>query len=212
MLLHMHVTRPPVNFQLHCQRRIEVNICFHLLLLIAILSSYASHSLCILTSHAPNTPCGAVLHLKSKGTESMQPNSSLTLQSRILIQAEVLSGWHNSEGVGVTHSPSPALHTDDGVTLAKNTELDGIHDTPFQTTVNILLPGGILEVWLLFREVEGVYAAVQVGVLFMSVVRTWRAKRRETYSGRHGIAGNHDDGTDGTVLGHQTSGCATEAS
>ena len=65
----------------------------------------------------------------------------------------------------MAHSSSPALHTDDRITLAKNTELDGVHDAPLQTAVNVLLPWLSLEVWLLLGEVEWVDAAVQVGVL-----------------------------------------------
>jgi hypothetical protein len=98
---------------------------------------------------------------------STKPSKVLTetLSSCVLVEAKVLLSGDNAERVGVAHSSSPALHTDDGVTLAKNTELDGVHDTPLQTAVNILLPWFGLEVWLLFGEVEWVNAAVQVGVL-----------------------------------------------
>jgi hypothetical protein len=90
-----------------------------------------------------------------------------TLSSCVLVKTKILLGGDDAEGVGVAHSASPALHTDDGVTLAENTKLDGVHDTPLQTAVNVLLPWLGLEVWLLFGEVEGVNAAVQVGVLRM---------------------------------------------
>lgn len=68
----------------------------------------------------------------------------------------------------MAHSSSPALDTDDGIALAKNAELDGVHDTPFQTAVDILLPWRGVEVGLLLREVERVDATVQMRVLFMS--------------------------------------------
>jgi hypothetical protein len=82
-----------------------------------------------------------------------------------LVKTKVLLGWDDAERVGVAHSSSPALHADNGITLAKNTELDRVHDTPLQTAVNVLLPWLGLEVRLLFGEVEWVNAAVQVGVL-----------------------------------------------
>jgi hypothetical protein len=65
----------------------------------------------------------------------------------------------------VAHSSPPALYTDNGVTLAQNTELDSVHDAPLQAAVDILLPWAGLEVGLLLGEVEGVYTTVQVGVL-----------------------------------------------
>jgi hypothetical protein len=69
----------------------------------------------------------------------------------------------------VAHASSPALHADDWRTLLENTELDGVHDSPLQATINVLLPWLGLEVGLVFREVEWIYAAVQVGVLFVLV-------------------------------------------
>jgi hypothetical protein len=65
----------------------------------------------------------------------------------------------------VTHSSSPALHANDRRTLLENTKLDGVHDAPRQTAVNILLPWRGLEIGLLLGEVEGVYTAVKVRVL-----------------------------------------------
>jgi hypothetical protein len=67
----------------------------------------------------------------------------------------------------VTHASSPALYTDDRGSLLQHAKLDGVHDTPLQTTVNILLPRLRIEVGLLLGEVEGVYAAVQMRVLDM---------------------------------------------
>lgn len=65
----------------------------------------------------------------------------------------------------MAHSSSPALDTDHRVALVKDTKLDGIHDSPLQTAVNVFLPWSGVEVWLLFGEIEGVYAAIQVRVL-----------------------------------------------
>ena len=66
----------------------------------------------------------------------------------------------------MAHAAPPALHADDGRALGENAELDGVHDAPLETAVDVLLPRGLFEVRLLLGEVEGVYAAVKVGVLF----------------------------------------------
>jgi hypothetical protein len=87
---------------------------------------------------------------------------------------------------------TPALDTDDGVALVEHTELDGIHNTPLETAVNILLPWLLLEIGLLLGEVEGVYTAVQV-----------RVPRG------HCVACDHDDGADGTVFGDEAGGGTT---
>lgn len=86
----------------------------------------------------------------------------VSVHSSLLVEAEVLLSRHNAQSVGVTHSSSPALHTDDWGALLKHTKLDGIHDTPGQTTVNVLLPWCGVKVGLLLREVEWIDAAVQV--------------------------------------------------
>lgn len=86
----------------------------------------------------------------------------------------------------------PALDADDGVALLEHTELECVADTPFEALVDILLPGDGLEVGLLLVVVEGVDAAVQVRV-----------------AGGDGVAGDHDDGADGAVLGDKTGGVAT---
>lgn len=83
----------------------------------------------------------------------------------ILFQSKVLSGWHNTEGVGVTHSTSPSLHTYHGIATLQNTELHGAGNTVLETTINILLPWNLVEIWLRLLEMEWVDATVQVGVL-----------------------------------------------
>lgn len=65
----------------------------------------------------------------------------------------------------MAHTSPPALNTDNGVALAQNTKLDGVHDAPLETAVDILLPWALLEVGLLLGEEEGVDTAVQVRVL-----------------------------------------------
>lgn len=87
----------------------------------------------------------------------------------------------------------PALDTDDSVALLEHTKLESVADTPLEALVDILLPRNLLEVGLLLVVVEGVDAAVQV-----------RVARGD------GVAGDHDDGADGAVLGDKTGGVATE--
>ncbi len=67
----------------------------------------------------------------------------------------------------MAHSSSPSLNTDHRIALAEDTELDRIHDTPFQTTVNVLLPWLRIEVWLLFWEVEWINTTVEMRVLHL---------------------------------------------
>jgi len=95
----------------------------------------------------------------------MHAHAIVMLPSCLQVQAKILLRRHNAERVGVAHSASPALHADDGIALAENTELDCVHDAPLETAVDILLPWLRLEVWLCLREIEWVDAAVQVRVL-----------------------------------------------
>ena len=111
----------------------------------------------------------------------------------------------------MAHSSSPALHADDWIALAENTELDGVHDSPLQTAVNILLPWLGLEVWLLLGEVEWVYAAVQVGILHRLAKESLCTGEKETHPSGHLVTGNHDDGADGAVLGDEAGGGTTNA-
>ena len=89
--------------------------------------------------------------------------------SSILVKAQVLLSRHDAKGVGVTHTTSPSLYTNYSVTLGQDTKLDGTHDTPLETTVDILLPWAGLEVGLLLREVEWPDATVKVRVLDIQV-------------------------------------------
>lgn len=121
--------------------------------------------------------------------------SSALENSRGLVQSKIFLGGHNSESVGVTHASSPALNTDDGIALVENTELDGIHDTPLETTIDVFLPRGRLEVGLGLWEVEGVHASVEVGV------------SRSPF-----VAGNHDDRANRPILGDKSGGGSTSNS
>ena len=93
-----------------------------------------------------------------------------TLHLSLLVEAQVLGSGNNAEGVGVTHTTSPALNADNSLAFAENAKLDCVHDAPLETAVNILLPRGRLEVRLLLGEVEGVHATVQVGILSLSAL------------------------------------------
>jgi hypothetical protein len=108
------------------------------------------------------------------------------------LQAKVELRRHDAESVGVAETTPPALDADDGVALLEHTKLESVADTPLEALVDILLPGNLLEVGLLLVVVEGVDAAVQV-----------RVARGD------GVAGDHDDGADGAVLGDEAGGVAT---
>lgn len=119
----------------------------------------------------------------------LQPSGNLCLG----VKAKVVLGRHDAEGVGVTHTTSPSLHADDGVTLGQDAELDGIANTPLETLVDILLPWGGPEVGLLLVVVEWPHTTVKVGV-----------------AGSAGVAADHDDGADGAVLGHKAGSVSTK--
>ena len=81
------------------------------------------------------------------------------------VVAQVRCSRDQTHGVCVTHTSSPALYTHNRLTMSENTEVHSILDTPLDTLVNILLPILCVEIGLLFGEVEGVDAAVEVRVL-----------------------------------------------
>lgn len=88
------------------------------------------------------------------------------MASCVRVEAEVLLGRDNTDGVGVAHAAPPALDAHDWVTLVKDTELDGVVDAPLEAAVDVLLPRSVLEVWLLLVEEEGINATVKVGILW----------------------------------------------
>lgn len=107
----------------------------------------------------------------------------------VLVKSQVVLRRHHTNGVGVAHTSTPSLNTNDALALLEHSQADCVPDTPLEAVVDVLLPWSCLEVGLLLVVVEGVYAAVQVRV-----------------SGGCSIAGDHDDGADGAVLGDQTGG------
>ena len=83
------------------------------------------------------------LRKKEKTFRSNGPADSRRLAGHLSlrVEAKVLGlGGDDTEGVGVTHTASPALDGNDGVALGEDTELDGVVDTPLETLVDILLP------------------------------------------------------------------------
>ena len=103
----------------------------------------------------------------------------------------------------MAHAASPALHAYDGVALVQHAELDGVHNTPCKTAVNVLLPRSFAEVGFRLREVEGIDTAVEMRVLF----KLFKVRKRKiisgTYAGGHSVSGNHDDWANGPVFGNQ---------
>jgi hypothetical protein len=76
---------------------------------------------------------------------------------------------YNTKGVRVSTATSPALDSDNHVLLAQYTELHGLLHTPLETAVDIFLPDLDVEVGLRLREMEGVHATVEMGVLIECV-------------------------------------------
>lgn len=82
-------------------------------------------------------------------------------------ESQVLLGRYDANGIRMSQTTAPALHTHHLVTLLQDTELDRLGDAPLQAAVNILLPDGGVEIWFLLGEKERVYATVQVRVLLL---------------------------------------------
>lgn len=87
--------------------------------------------------------------------------------TKLLGKSQVLLGGYNANGIGVTHTTTPALDTDHRIALSEDIELDGFCDTPLETVVDIFLPIGLVEVRFTFWEQERIDAAVEVRVLGM---------------------------------------------
>lgn len=87
----------------------------------------------------------------------------------ILFQSQVLGRRHNTKSIGVAHTASPSLHTNNSVTTLENSKLHSVGNAPLETAVDILLPRHFIEVWFLFVEGEWVHSTVQMGVLVIKV-------------------------------------------
>lgn len=82
-------------------------------------------------------------------------------------QTKVLLCWDHTDCVGVAPTTTPALNTDNVVTLVDNAQFDTVRDTPLKATVDILLPALEVEVGLPLVEEERPYTSVKVGILFI---------------------------------------------
>jgi hypothetical protein len=99
------------------------------------------------------------------GATDSWPSSHGTVADLLHGQTKVLLGRDHTDSVGVAHTATPSLNTDDGVALVDDAELETVVDTPLEAAVNILLPDLDVEVRLVLGEVEGPDTTVQVGVL-----------------------------------------------
>lgn len=98
-------------------------------------------------------------------------------------KTQVLLRRDDTNGIGVALSTSPTLHCNDAVAFGQDSQFDRLGDTPFQASVNVLLPIHTVEVWLGLREVEGIHTPIEMGV-----------------SRGCCISCDHDDGAHGSVL------------
>ena len=84
---------------------------------------------------------------------------------KLFLESQVLLGRYDADGIGVTHTTTPALDTNHWITFGEDIELDSFCDTPLETIVNIFLPIGLVEVRFTLWEQERIDAAVKVRVL-----------------------------------------------
>ena len=108
-------------------------------------------------------------------------------ESAIRLQAQVVLGGDDADGVGVAHAAAPALDTDNTVTFGEDAEFHGLLDAPLQSLVDILLPVDAAEVGFRFREAEWVHTAVEVCI-----------------SGSFWVTCYHYDGADWAIFGEKT--------
>lgn len=82
-----------------------------------------------------------------------------------MVKTQVLRRRYNAQSVGVTHTATPALHAHYCIASVQDTKFHSIDDTPCQTTIDVLLPWHLVEIWLLLWEPEGIDTTVQMRVL-----------------------------------------------
>lgn len=71
----------------------------------------------------------------------------------------------DAERIGMALPAAPSLNTDDIVAFAQDAELDGLGDSPLETSVDVILPIGFVEVRLALFEQERIDSAIEVRVL-----------------------------------------------
>jgi hypothetical protein len=85
--------------------------------------------------------------------------------SGVFLESKSCRCLDDTHCVSVTFTSTPALDTNHGVSVAENAEPHGFSDAPFQTAIDIFLPGMLIEVGLFFREDERVDSTVQMRIL-----------------------------------------------
>lgn len=65
----------------------------------------------------------------------------------------------------MTLPATPSLNTDDIVPFGQDTELDGLGDSPLETSVDVLLPIVFVEIGLGLLKKEWVDATIQMRIL-----------------------------------------------
>lgn len=78
-----------------------------------------------------------------------------------------MSSRDDTQGIGMTHSATPALDTNDNVAFREHSQADGLPDAPFESIVDVFLPVRRLKVGFPLREEEGVDASVEMRVLLV---------------------------------------------
>ena len=95
---------------------------------------------------------------------------------------------------------TPALNTDNVVTFAQHTQLDGLKDTPSETTIDVFLPVRLVKVGLLLWEIEWVDTTVEVRILPESAQYTFKERMQVAYPSGCRVASHHDDWADRSVF------------
>lgn len=65
----------------------------------------------------------------------------------------------------MTLPSTPALDADNWIAVVKDAELDGIHNSPLETEIYVLLPWDLIKVWFILRIDEWIDTAVQMRIL-----------------------------------------------
>ena len=99
------------------------------------------------------------IHFQLRSNEAASPIKDWSSQ---LAETQVLLCRDNTDSIGVSLSSAPALYTDNHISFTEDAKTNGLLDTPLESAVDIFLPIRFLKVWLLFWELEWVYAAVQM--------------------------------------------------
>ena len=75
-------------------------------------------------------------------------------------EAQVFLCRDDTDSVGVSLSSTPALNTDNHISFPEDAQTNGFLNPPLESSIDIFLPVGLLEVWLVTWEHEWIYATV----------------------------------------------------